>query len=155
MKSTTTKKTLRYQMQCFKYHDINSSQQKEEDWDIFLRLTCWIASERYNIQVDKNKTWHVIGDLYAKKIAFVTKIKSLTLSFYRTNFYKIIDNQTRIFFGSYVMGIWNRLKPKDIILVHISQFNSFVHVQIFILNIPCLKKALLPLEIRNLFYLHY
>ncbi len=34
-----------------------------------------------------------------KKIAFATKIKVLTLSFYRTNFYKILDNQTRIFFG--------------------------------------------------------
>ncbi len=77
MKWTTTKKTLRYQMQCSKYHDINSTQQKKEDWDIFLRLTCWIASERYNIQVDKNKTWHVIGDLYAQKISFVTKKRLL------------------------------------------------------------------------------
>jgi hypothetical protein len=60
-------------------------------------MTCWIASERYNIQVHKNKTWHVIGDLYAKKIAFATKIMALTLSFYRTNFYKILNNQTRNF----------------------------------------------------------
>jgi hypothetical protein len=34
-----------------------------------------------------------------KKTDFATKIKALTLSFYRTNFYKILDNQTRFFFG--------------------------------------------------------
>jgi hypothetical protein len=81
-----------------------------------------------------------------KIFAFATKIKALTLSFYRTNFYNILDNQTRIFFWSYIMGIWNGLKPKDIILVHISQFNSFVHVQISILNIPCLNKVFYPLK---------